>query len=235
MIAPRDTAGVEFVPWGELRAAFDWRQGEHVTLVGPTGCGKSTLARGILSMRSYVVALGTKPRDRTLDGLRREGYRVSRHWPPPWPPEFAPRVLLWPKIDSVNDLPAQRETIRQAIEAIYRAGGWCVFADEGEYVANPDYLGLGPQMRMLWQQGRALDVSVVLACQRPRHVPLAAYSQATHLFLWRSSDRRDLDRLAELNGADTGTLKRLLPRLPKHEALYVNTRDGELFRTRFAP
>lgn len=231
-MAPAVVTLPPFVPWDEVDERLDWRQGEHVTLVGPTGCGKTTLAIGLLERRGWVTVLGTKPRDRTMDRLVREGYKRVESWPPP---SHYRRVILWPRKRRMEDRYVQGERIREALGAIYRAGAWCVFADELEYLTAPEYLGLGAELREMWQQGRAMGVSIVGATQRPRHVPLAAYSQATHLFLWRSSDEGDLKRLSELNGADTRTVKATLPQLAKHEVLYVNTRDGDLWRTRYAP
>lgn len=233
MSTATDAKAVPFVPWDALDDALDWRQGEHVTAVGPTGCGKSTLLLGLLPRRRYVVVVGTKPRDRTLDRLRRQGYRLEREWPPSAPPTMAPRILFWPRIDRMGDRYTQAVSIGAMLEAVYRSGGWTVVLDELRYITDPRYLGLESQAVMLYQQARSLGVSVVGATQRPRYVPLDSYSAATHLFLWRSSDRADLRRLSELDGADVELVRRVLPHLGRHEALYVNTRDGELYRTRY--
>lgn len=232
-MTPTVVRATPFVPWPALESALDWRQGEHMTAIGPTGCGKSTLLMGLLDRRAYVVVVGTKPRDRTLDRLRRDGYRLEREWPPSAPPAVAPRVLFWPRIDRMGDRVAQAGAIGAMLESIYRTGGWCVVLDELRYVASPRYLGLEAQVVMLYQQARSLGVSVVGATQRPRHVPLDCYSAATHLFLWRTSDQQDLRRLSELDGADVELVRRVLPHLGRHECLYVNTRDGSLFRTRY--
>src|SRR5690349_6421632 len=64
------------VSWDDFYGYFgaNWRQGEHVGLIGPTGSGKTTLAMWLLPLRKYVVVLGTKPRDKTLDELAARGY-----------------------------------------------------------------------------------------------------------------------------------------------------------------
>ena len=80
-------------------------------------------------------------------------------------------------------------------------------------------------------QGRALDLSLVAGTQRPAWVPLEMYSQATHVFFWRTSDRRDLDRIGGLGAHDPQTIRAVVRNLRKHEALYVNTRTGALVRT----
>jgi hypothetical protein len=124
----------------------------------------------------------------------------------------------------------QREAIRSCLQDIYRSGGWAVFADEMTYIVN--FLGLGPYCELLWQQGRSLNVSLVAATQRPKKIPLAAYDQATHLFLFRDSDDVNLKRFGEISGVNNREVRDAVPRLARHDVLYVNTRDGELFITR---
>lgn len=221
------SADVPLVRWSELAPRMAWAQGEHVTLVGPTGQGKTTLLKSLLPMRTYVAVIATKPVDASLDALRRQGYVLIREWPPKRDTE---RVLLWPKIDRITDLPNQAAVIRDALGAIYTSGSWCVALDEARYVA--EQLGARDLLQLLWLQGRSNKVSIVAATQRPRFLPIEAFSQATHLFLWRSRDRYDLDRLAGLGTIPTATIRNTIANLPPHTCLYVNTRDDTLAITR---
>ena len=34
---------IERVPWNSFLKTFDWKQGEHVAAIAPTGAGKTTL------------------------------------------------------------------------------------------------------------------------------------------------------------------------------------------------
>ena len=82
------------VTWDEFLKSFRWKQGEHVTLLGPTGQGKTTLALAILPRREYVIVFGTKAKDKTLDRLIKEdGYEKCTEYPPP---TWAKKVVLWP-------------------------------------------------------------------------------------------------------------------------------------------
>jgi hypothetical protein len=54
-----------------------FKQGDHVTIVAPTGGGKTTLAYEVVNARDYVLGLFTKPRDPLIDELRRQGWRVT--------------------------------------------------------------------------------------------------------------------------------------------------------------
>lgn len=210
-------------------ARLRWEQGEHVALVGPTGQGKTTLALDLIARRDWTVILATKPKDRTLNGLvRHAGYVRVASWPPPRHP--TPRVLLWPRWRDPKDTGRQAAAIHRALLSIFGEGSWCVFADDVQYLT--DRLRLGSILTDLWLQARALDVSLVAATQRPRHVPRVMWTQSTHLFLWGTSDEDDLRQLGGLGGLSAKRIRATVAALPKHDVLYVNTRTGALAVTR---
>lgn len=197
--------------------------------MGPTGQGKTTLALDLLPLRDWSVILATKPRDSTLDRLRRDaGYVRVASWPPPR--DGTNRVLLWPRWRGPLDTGRQAVAIRTALLSIFGEGSWCVFADDVQYLT--DRLRLGPVLTDLWLQARALNVSLVAATQRPRHVPLVMWSQSTHLFLWGTGDDDDLRRLGGFGGLSSKRIRATVAALPKHDVLYVNTRTGALAVTR---
>jgi hypothetical protein len=220
----------EFVPWGEFLAFhFDWAQGEHVTLVGPTGTGKTTLALEILPIRDYVVAIATKQRDPVLYKLEAQGYmRVEEL---ETPPEIHPRIVVAAQLPKgAESIPDQRETVKNALLRVFVQGGWCVYLDELRYVTQ--YLKLDRDVELLWQQGRSAGISVVGGIQRPAYVPLAAYDSATHLFFWRDNDRTNLDRIGGIGAHDSDAIKREVANLEPHVVLYVNSRTGAKYRTK---
>jgi energy-coupling factor transporter ATP-binding protein EcfA2 len=230
LAAERYVEAAPFVAWEDFRPRMEWCQGEHVTLVGPTGSGKTTLVRGILPIRSYVMVFANKPRDPVVSAFREDRFKIVRAWPPP-PAVIAPRVVFWPPTDTPGDVARHKELFRRALSDIYTQGSWTVCLNELRYVS--EYLGLGSYCELLWQQGRSLGISVVGEVQRPRFVPLMAYDQATHLFFWRDNDRQNLSRIADLNATvDTALVRTLVANLPRYEVLYVNTRTGEMMRTK---
>jgi hypothetical protein len=223
----------EAVDWATFLDRFDWRQGEHVSIVGPTGSGKSVLGLALLDRRRYVVALANKPRDRELDRLVKRGGGWSRikAWPPPAPARLMPRVVLWPKPRSLATVvEEQGEAFADALNGIYGAGGWCIYVDETYYVAND--LGLSKALKVLWQQGRSLGISIVACSQRPAWVPLEMFSEASHLFLFRMRDRQALRRLGEVGNVDPAELADTVRDLPRHGFAYVDARSGSILTSR---
>ena len=214
------------VTWPDLLVQTRWRQGEHVTLIGPTGIGKTTLAIALLPLRTYTVVIATKPKDTTLDKLAKSGFEIVREWPPPKPPQLTPKVIFWPKATKLSDYDAQTQAISKMMHRVYQDWNWCVYIDE---LAELTDMGLKREMKQFWQRGRSIGISFVTATQRPAWVPLDAYSQATHLFLWRTGDRRDLNRLSDISGAvDVDAIRSVVSGLTGHDFLYINTRTGTM-------
>lgn len=211
------------LPWDSHLTKWRWRQGEHVTLIGPTGAGKTTLARSILPSRTYTLVLATKPKDPLLRSFH--DHRLTRTWP-----AAGPRIILWPRIERTEDIDGQRAIIRQVLRDVYRAGGWTLYLDECRYIT--EYLGLGRTVELLWIQGRSMGVTVVASAQRPRHLPLAAYSQASHLYVWPTRDRADLRRLQEMGGGPSmAEIEGAMRSLDDHACLYLSNR-GDMWATR---
>lgn len=223
-----------FLSWGEFLRRFEWRQGEHVALIGPTGAGKTTLATNILPKQKYVTALATKPRDEVVSALRRQGYFLLREWRetrPDFHPDVYPRRILWPNSVGLVEANKQRKIFLPALHGMFREGGWTIFIDETTYFVDEQMLKLRAQYRDLLARGRSVGISVVSATQRPAYVPREMYDQSTHLFFWQDNDEANLDRLSSISYVNRNRIKEIIPRLPRHETLYVNTRTGIFART----
>lgn len=231
LAAERDALeGVPVVKWPDFETRFRWEQGEHVSAIGPTGTGKTTLLVRLSERRKYVCMLGSKPKDRLLSGLERDGWRRTKTWPPAWPTLGRQRVLLWPEWRSLLDVGPNAQTYAEALEQMFLAGGWCIAADELAFLCED--LKLTAPLRRIWTQGRSMEVSLLGATQRPAWVPRHLYSAATHVFLWRTRDQDDLRSIGGLGGIDPKLVRRIVAGLPRHAFLYANTRTDDLVISR---
>lgn len=239
------------IPWATFFRHWTWRAGEHLTVIGPTGTGKTTLLRACLvkryEARGRVVVLATKPKDAVLSQWAKDdGLTVARQWPPaaPWwrsepedvrwpgvaPVPWDRRVMLWPHLRHPDDVPAMAATHRRALGEIFTQGATCVVAEELWYLV--DRLGLGELLKEHWSQGRSLGLTLAGGTQRPVDIPLLAYSSATHLFFFGDNDEVNLRRIQGLGGLSSSLIRETVRALPFHDCLYVNTRKRVVLRTR---
>lgn len=227
--------GIPIIEWDKF--FYKWchglfKQSQHVTLIGPTGCGKTTLGIELITPRDYVVALGVKYRDDTLEKLvKKDKWRRISKWPPPY---GSNRVVLWPKVDDPRKMTVEHQKVfSDAFADIYKKGGWCVWIDEERYIS--DHLKMDKLLTLMYVTARSNNVSMVGSAQRPRWIPLEAYSQAGHLFLWRTGDEADLKRIGSLNGTSARLVINAVQDLPYHSFLYVNLTDGSMAVSQYKP
>lgn len=228
------------IPWDTFyNNYFDWRQDEHVGLIGPTGTGKSVLTYNLVPLRNYVTFFATKPRDKTLDMFaQKAGYERQADWPfmrgrrplrREAKPEDYPRRILWPDARQLHSIGAQREVFQRAIGDIYAQGGWSVVWDEFWYMCT--LLKLETEARVLLQQARANNIAFVMGAQRPSRIPLELFDQASHLFFSRDNDEVNLKRISGVGWLASGPIRAFVAGLDRYQFLYVNTREGWMART----
>lgn len=223
-----------FVAWDRFYADFARRfsPGDHVTGVGATKSGKTTLLREVAYLRNFVAVAATKRRDSSLyEPLKKHGFQiVDRFLVEEW--EELPRQIVKPELTGVDRaaIADQAGVFADMIHEIWDHGRWTLFADEIRYLTKN--LKLSIPMETLWLQGRSLEASVVCGTQRPVGIPLEAFSQCMHLFIARTTDEKDLDRCAEFVAGDKQIVKYTAARLPKWEFLYVERETGLMVRTK---
>lgn len=193
-----------------------WHPGQHVSVIGPTGSGKSTVAHDVELMRKRVVVIATKAKDETLDTYTRFKRREK------WPPEYHEQLILfWRKPKRLGDFREQQEAIYHVMQDIYKVGSWTVVFDDLFYVS--DTLRLKEAVRMFYTQVRSNNVSIVSNIQRPFWVPLEALSQSTYALLFPTRDERDIKRVAEGLGYNWKELKAAVAQLKEYEFLLLET------------
>lgn len=212
-----------------LSERWHYRAGEHVTILGPTGSGKTYLAYELLGRTATpalpAIVLVMKPRDSTVTRFTKAlRYRRVKFWPPP-PALGAARkpagYVLWPphSFDPDLDDPRLQREFRKAILHSYRRGNRILFCDETYGLC--DELSLVKELRTLWTRGRSMECGLWAASQRPTHIPLWAYNQAEHLFLHNDPDKRTRERFDEIGGVDPGLVREVVAGLDKHQWLYI--------------
>lgn len=208
-----------------------WAQGEHVALIGPTGCGKTTLAESLLKLRTAVVVIATKPKSESITRFAKKNYyQIIRDWDKRPPYQQAKKLVLWPTMTRIGDTSNQQLQVYKALARIFTIGKWCVYLDELKYIT--DTLNLKRVVDLYLLQGRELGISLMVAAQRPAWIPLEVYDMSTHVFLWQERDERNLARMAGLASLDTRLIRQTVTNLEPHEFLYINTRTGYLVRSR---
>lgn len=215
-----------------LNEVWDYQGGEHVTVLGPTGSGKTHLAYELLgqsvSEQLPGVVLVMKPKDTTAaKWSQRLEFPIVREWPPPKAKalfsERKPRGwTVWPRFvfDPAIDDARHRELFRRVILDCYKRGNRILFADET--YSLEDELALSAELRTVWTKGRSMECGLFAASQRPAYISKWAY-QAHHLFLSNDPDEDAQRRLSEIGAAvNPGQVRFLLPKLKRWEWLYIN-------------
>lgn len=214
-----------------------YKSGEHVTVVGPTGCGKTTicfeLLDAIASPELPAVVLVKKPRDDVVkDWAKLSGFKKTQTWPPVMKRGFSKKSggllkkrrgwIFWPRQDLADidkDTKQISEDFRRAINECYRRGDRILFIDD--LVGFSKELGLERILKTVYMEGRAMGCGLWGAIQRPYEAPVIMYGAANHLILFKDPDKRSTDRFKDIGGVDRDLVENTVNSLTAHEFLYI--------------
>lgn len=227
---------VPVVGWAEFwpkfcRAyRFDRDDAQHVSIIGPTRTGKSTLAMAIASRRHYVAGLFVKGRDEPVRKMLRDaGYHRVHSIPAPG---RSRRVFLWYPYRGEADVANQRLQLATAMDDAFNDGVWHLWLDEAQHMV--DRLRLDGRIVSWLRMGRTQGNGLILCCQRPSYMPRDIYSAPRHLFLFGTNDERDLRSIGGMNGINNRTVRDTVATLGKtHRVLYIDTQTGDMAVTRY--
>lgn len=221
-----DSVKVIGVPWEIfLRWLSDtWEPGQHFALIGPTGEGKTTFAVGVLQLRKWVLALDPKGEDETLSA---SGFvRVTKL---PLPRKIRndiaegkpARIIVGGAARTDAEERALRSLMRDAVAMVRQQGGWTIYADEFQILADLRMFGLGKPVEQLLVSARSKGTSVVTSFQAPAWVPRAATRQAWGVAIFSTRDRSMIKNVAESMGRDWRVLAEIVDQLPQYFVLVI--------------
>jgi|SRR5271157_1513273 len=207
----------------------EWKQGQHVAIVGPTGRGKTTLASYLLDIRDYVVVLAVKRDDDTLYHFRKRGYKTIKKWPPS---SGVTKIVYWVRPKSIDHIDLQASRIHEALDEFYMQGGWCVYIDEVGYVSG--HLKQSRPIGVLLNQGRSSNLSIVCSMTRPRStvasIPVETLSQCRHLFFFKYKDIREIETCAEIAGISKKDMIYLMNSMSEFDFIYMSDKGHALIQ-----
>jgi len=190
-----------------------WRAGQHITVIGTTGSGKTIAIRDMLMMRRYLVVLATKAKDKSLARYR---LPTIASWPPDYSQE---KVMVWKKPKRLGDFGSQQALVYTVMNDIFFRGGYTVYFDDLFYIVH--MLHLRRAIEMLYTQVRSQGVSLVASVQRPSNVPLVSINQASYLLVFNIKDIIDVQRVAKDVSMDWKELQAAIATLQKYEFLFL--------------
>jgi len=223
--------GIREVSWEEFWEERDGLQpGEHVSIVGPTGTGKT---HGLVwfaeDFDGHAILVVTKGADKMIDRLVKErgwiltrdvgdiftpdgrpGRLLRKNWSDRWekrrerPPQ---RIVYWPQAPT-ESVRSRADHLQAALEALIdRAYEYCrrekrnrCFVGIDETMFAAMELDMNRPLTMLWNEGRSMGLSVGAAMQRTAWISKSARSAPRYVIVFDTTDPDDLGELAKMAG-----------------------------------
>ena len=233
---------------GEFLDMFghDYRQGQHLTMLGPTQRGKThtshQMLHEVISPRLPVVMLAGKPPMRDLKMAEAAEYlnlRIVETWPPEWRPSDRKRngYVLRPK-HSMTDIEADNQNLhiqfKRALMALYASKKPVIVCVDEAYQVQVD-LKLKKEYEAILLRG-APTVAEWSLLQRGRFSSYLAYDAPEHVLIFKDPDTSNVKRYAELvGGVDPYFTAQIVNGLETKRAKNGNTISEFLYIKRSGP
>lgn len=182
------------------KSAFQFSYGQHISIFGGTGSGKTHLSLHLLEAINQQVQyliptfIIDSKRAGDFDKLKKQGLAVAYETIPPLRNKNGAPYIIWEVLED------DKETYDAFFKMIYDSKMPCIiYIDElsnltGRTGIPPRYMGI------LWKQGRGLKQSVFCVSQTARYVPLEFTSQLMHVFMMNLNSGKDTKKLEDLLG-----------------------------------
>lgn len=223
---PEEKARIVGVSWSVFLAwlAEAWDPGTHLAIIGPTGEGKTTFVVGILNLRKWVIALDPKGEDETLAA---SGF--TRITSLPLPGNVRDRIaageparfIIGGPSRTSGEQAALRRLMAEAIQMVREQGGWTLYVDEFQILADMRFFGLGKKVEELLISARRNRTSVITAFQAPAWVPRASTRQAWGTLVLPTRDINMIKAVAESMGRPWQELQQAVSQLPQYHGLFI--------------
>jgi hypothetical protein len=229
----------DFCPW--FRSV--WEPGEHLSVIAPTGAGKTTFIGGLFkSCRRYVLAVDPKGGDSTLEGL---GYERLTSWPGVRrlgrmvaendERGLPSRYIVGPKVSTKADEPRLREVVRQSLDDAFTMGGWTYYVDELQILTDPRMMNLRQEADRMLISARYKALSFVSSYQAPSWVTPHAAKMSTWCAISYTRDIDVVNRLAEILGRPKPEIRGAVEGLDPYTWLLVGRDPREPVRVTLPP
>lgn len=217
---------------------FDYKPGEHLTIVGPTQRGKTYLGFQLLERTANPqqrgIVLASKPRDATVDALlANKRWRLVEEWDIEdvpldeewsWQKKKRDGYVLRPH-QSLRDISQDDANVhkhfKQAIIESYGSRDTRIlFIDEAHQVSND--LKLRKEIEAVLKRGSALHTGVWCLIQRAKYLPYDMYNAPEHIFLFNDPDKTNRERFGEIGGGvDPRIVENVTNHLDQYQVLYI--------------
>lgn len=223
----------------------NYGDGQHVTFLGPTQRGKTTLSHQLLAQvispqRKCLILAGKPPkRDHVMTSAAKNlNLRVIEEWPPSFSLKDRKNNgwVLRPH-QTLSDLNADENNLKKhfsnGMKANYATHEKRItVVDEGGLVYAD--LGLKKELEAPLTRG-APDNAVWINLQRGRFMTYHAYAAPDHIFIAYDPDESNQKRLSEIGGVDPRVIMEILPTLELRKVETGGTISEFLYIRRAGP